>query len=64
MGKHHEMYAACKHVWITGMKRQKWLEYVSKAVGFEVPGWQYKKMLETVFDLEFRNLRRRLSIDN
>jgi len=64
MGKHHEMYAACKHVWRAGMKRQKRLEYVSKVVGFEVPEWQYKKMLETVFDLEFRNLRRRLSIDN
>ena len=64
MSKHHEMYTACKHVWRTGMKRQKGLEYVSKVVGFEVPEWQYKKMLETVFDLEFRKLRKGLSIDN
>lgn len=58
MSAHHEMYEACKHVWRTGMKRKDGIDYVSKAVGFTVPEWQYVNILKTVLDLELGCVRK------
>lgn len=52
-----EMYEACKHVWRTGMRREAGMAYVTQAMGFSVPEWQYVEAFRMMFINECNLIR-------